>query len=62
MICFDTSVDESLKDFKGQTQQRYGTVALWASSGFSCLGIATISALLHIFRILSWRMQKLRKS
>jgi len=26
---FDTSVDESLEDFKGDTQQRYGTVALW---------------------------------
>jgi len=26
---FGTSVDESLKDFKGDTQQRSGTVALW---------------------------------
>jgi len=25
----DTSVDESLEDFKRDTQQRYGTVALW---------------------------------
>jgi len=31
-------------------------------SGFSGLGIATISALLQIFGILSWRMQELRKS
>jgi len=27
--CFDTGVDESLKDFKGDTQQRYRTIALW---------------------------------
>ena len=26
--CFDTSVDESLEDFKGDTQQRYRTIAL----------------------------------
>ena len=26
---FDTSVDESLEDFKEDTQQRYGTIALW---------------------------------
>jgi len=26
----DTSIDESLEDFKGDTQQRYGTVALSA--------------------------------
>ena len=25
----DTSVDESLEDFKGDTQKRYGTIALW---------------------------------
>jgi len=25
--CFDTSVDESLEDFKGDTQQMCGTVA-----------------------------------
>jgi len=25
----DTNVDESLEDFKEDTQQRYGTVALW---------------------------------
>jgi len=49
----DTSVDESLEDFKGGTQQRYGKVALWVPSDFSGLGIATISALLQIFRILS---------
>ena len=24
--CFDTSVDESLEDFKGVTQQRYRTI------------------------------------
>ena len=48
---FDTSVDESIEDFKGDTQQRYGTVALWVPSGFSGLGLATISALLHIFGI-----------
>jgi len=27
--CFDTSVDESLEDFEGDTQQRYRTIALW---------------------------------
>jgi len=27
--CFDTSVDESLEDFKGDTQQKYRTIALW---------------------------------
>jgi len=27
--CFDTSVDESLEDFKGDTQHRYRTIALW---------------------------------
>ena len=25
----DTIVDESLEDFEGDTQQRYGTIALW---------------------------------
>jgi len=25
----DTSVDEFIEDFKGSTQQRYGTIALW---------------------------------
>jgi len=29
--------------------------------GFSGLGIATISALLRILRILGWRMQEVRK-
>jgi len=28
---FDTSVDDSLDDFKGYTQQRYRTIALWVS-------------------------------
>ena len=27
--CFDTSVDESIEDFKEDTQQRYRTIALW---------------------------------
>jgi len=26
--CFDTSLDESFEDFKGDTQQRYRTTAL----------------------------------
>ena len=60
--CFDTNVDESLEDFKGDTQQRYRTIALWVPNGFFGLGIATTSALLQIFGILSWRMQELRKS
>ena len=58
----DTSVDETLEDFKGDTQQRYVTVTLWVPSGFSGLGTTTTSALLLIFGILSWRMQELRKS
>ena len=58
----DTSIDESLKDFKRHSQQRYGTVTIWVPNGFSGLGIATISALLQIFGILSWHMQELRKS
>jgi len=27
--CFATSVDESLEDFKEDTQQRYKMIALW---------------------------------
>jgi len=59
---FDTSVDESLEFFKGNTQQRYGMLALWIPSGFSGLGTATTCALLQIFGILSWRMEEVRKS
>jgi len=59
---FNMSVDESLEDFKGDAQQRYGMIALWALSGISGLGIKTISALLQIFGILSWHMQEVRKS
>ena len=58
----DTSVDESLENFKGDTQQRYVTLTPWVPRGFSGFGIATISALLQIFGILSWQMQVLRKS
>jgi len=58
----DTSVDESLEDFNGNTQQRYGTTALWVPQWLFCIGIAAISALLQIFGILSWSMQELRKS
>jgi len=36
--CFDTSVDESLEDFKGDTQERYGTVALWVPQWLLWLG------------------------
>jgi len=43
---FDTSVDECLKDFEGDTQLRYGGITLWVPNGFSGLGIVTISALL----------------
>ena len=32
--CFDTSVDESLEDFKRDTQQRYRTLALWVPQWF----------------------------
>jgi len=51
--CFQTSVDESLEDFKGDTQQRYSTKALRVPQCFLWLGIATTSALLQIFGILS---------
>jgi len=27
--CFDMNIDESFVDFKGDTQQRYGMIALW---------------------------------
>jgi len=60
--CFDTSVDESLEDFKGDTQQRYRAIALRVPQWLLWLRIATTSALLQIFGILSWRMQELRKS
>ena len=60
--CFDTSIEESLEDFKRDTQQRYRTIALWVPNGFSGLGIVTTSALFQIFEILSWHMQVLRKS
>ena len=60
--CLDTSVDESLEDFKGDTQQRYMTIALRVPQWLLWLKIATTSALLQIFGILSWRMQELRKS
>ena len=60
--CLDTSVDESLEDFKGDTQQRYMTIALRVPQWLLWLKIATTSALLQIFGILSWRMQELNKS
>jgi len=56
--CFDTSLDQSLEDFEGDTQLRLRTIALWVPQ---MLGIATTSALLQIFGILSWRMQELGK-
>ena len=31
---FDTSVEEILEGFKGDTQQRYGTVTLWVPQWF----------------------------
>jgi len=55
-------VDESFEDFKGNTQQRYGMLALWVPQWLFWLREATISALLQMFGILSWRMQELRKS
>ena len=60
--CVDTSVDESLEDSKGYTQQGYGMVLFEDPNSFSSLGITTITALLQILGILSWRMQELRKS
>jgi len=30
----DKSVGESFEDFKGDTQQRYGTIALWVPQWF----------------------------
>jgi len=32
--CFDTSVDESLENFKEDAQQRYRTIAPWVPQWF----------------------------
>jgi len=55
----DTSGDESLEDFEGVTQPRYGTIALWVPKWLFC--DATISDLMklcwkfgkHLFYLLS---------
>ena len=36
--------------FKGDTQQRFGTIALWVPSGFCGLGTETINAVSHMLR------------
>ena len=59
---FNTIVDQSLEDLVRDAEQRDGTVALGSSTGFEGFGIATTSALLQTFEILSWRKQKERKS
>ena len=58
---FNAIVDQSLKDLVRDSEQSDATVALWVSTGFEGLGIATTSALLQIFRILSRRKQKKKK-
>ena len=58
----DTSVEEYLEDFIGGTQHEFGTITFASLDGFSGIGIATISALVQIFGMLSWRMQERRKS
>ena len=46
---------------KGTNSRDMGRQLFGSPNGFSSLGIATISALLQIFGILSWRMQELGK-
>ena len=50
------------KILKGTHSRNMGWWLFWSPSGFSGWGIATISALLQIFGILSWCMQQLGKS
>jgi len=47
---------------KGTHSRDIGRWLFGSPNGFSGLGIATNSALLQIFGILSWRMPELRKS
>ena len=42
---FDTIVDQSFENLVRDAEQRDGAVALWSSTGFKGLGIATTSAL-----------------
>jgi len=58
---FETGLDESLEDFKGDTQQRYRAIVLWGRNGFSGLGIAPIKALILIIGILIWCVQEAKK-
>ena len=55
---FDMIVDQSFEDLVRETEQKNGTVAFGSSIGFKRLGIATTSALLQTFGILSWRKQE----
>jgi len=55
--CNNMSVDESLEDLKGTHSRDMGRSLFRSLNVFSGLGIATISALLQIFGILSWLMQ-----
>ena len=48
--------------WRGHTAEIWAGSSFGSSNGFSGLRIATISALLQIFGILSWLMQELRKS
>ena len=58
---FDPIVDKSFKDLIGDAEQRDGTVALWVPTAFESLGIATTSAHLQTFGILSWCQLEERK-
>ena len=55
-IAFDTNTE----DLEGETV-RHRAITLWVPNGLFGLGIATTSALLQILRILSWRMQEVKK-
>ena len=55
-------MDESLEDLQGDPQQGYTVGALWVPQWLFWFWDGTMSALPQIFGILSWHMQKVRKS
>jgi len=58
---FDKSVDESLKDLEGDTQQIYRTMTPLVPNVLLGVEIETTGALFHMLEILSWDMQKVKK-
>ena len=55
-------IDESFEDLVKTQSREMGRELCWSSTGFEGLRIATTSALLQTFEILSWRKQEERKS